>query len=235
MPTTSPLEFSVDRKSRLKLKEQLQILAMEPREQRKVIMTMARAVRKQAATNIRQQRTVEGRSMAPRKDARVKRRMLTKLARPNKRRGLQVYGRGNAAAELTYGNKLTGQIAYRHQHGIAEPWTSARASKVYGTPDYGAPATRAQAKALNAAGYRVSVKKKRGKGSRLKRVSIKWICENLTQGQAGSILKILNGGKQGQSRWETKPAARSFLGATPEQAEGMLQDLARRTIEQLKK
>jgi hypothetical protein len=133
------------------------------------------------------------------------------------------------------GIEVLAKLPYRHQHGIAEPWSAARAAEQYGTPNYKAPATRAQAKALNAAGYRVSVKKKRGKGSRLKRVSIKWICENLTQGQAGKLIKLLSGNNTHSSRWESKPAARPFLGATPEDKKEMLHDLARRTIEQLKK
>lgn len=74
-------------------------------------MTMARTVRKQAALNIRQQRTVEGRRMAPRKDSRIKRRMLKNLAKPNGKKGLQVFGRGHDAAELAYGNRGVGKVA----------------------------------------------------------------------------------------------------------------------------
>lgn len=232
----SPLEFSVDRKSRLKLKEQLQILAMEPREQRKLVMTMARTMRKQAAVNIRQQQTVDGRAMAPRKDARNKRRLLRGLAKAKigGGKGLTVYGRGTNAAEVTYGNKVSGQIAYRHQHGVPEPWNKKKAEKVYGRPDYNKPATRAQAKSLIAAGYRAPVKRKRGKGTRLKRVSVKWIRENMTLGQAGRILRHLRDVGHSKTRWEVDPPARPFLGATPEHAEEMLQDLARQTIQQIK-
>lgn len=237
MANNSALEFSVDRKSRLKLKEQLDILAMPPREQRKIIMTMARAVRKQAVLNIRQQRTVEGLPMAPRKDARNKRRLLRGLAKAKvgKSKGLTVYGRGSDSAEVTYGNQGAGQIANRHQKGIPEPWSKKKAEKVYGRPDYNKPATRVQAKSLIDAGYRVRKKRKRGKGTLLKRVSVKWIREHMTLGQAGRILRFMRGTGLSKTRWDVETPARPFLGATPDDAKEMLQDLARQTIEKLKK
>lgn len=236
MTKPSLLDFTVDKKSRLALMEQLNILAMPPREQRKVIMDMARAVRKQAVLNIRQQRTIDGSPMTPRKDARIRRRLLRGLgkAKVGKSKGLAVYGRGIDAAEVTYGNQGAGKIAFRHQYGIPEPWTKQKAEKVYGQPDYDKPATRAQAKSLIDAGYRVRVKRKRGKGTRLKRVSSKWIRENMTLGQAGRILRFLRDVGHSKNRWEIDTPARPFLGATPEQADAMLEDLARRTIQQIK-
>ncbi|SHJ72024.1 hypothetical protein ACQ0P8_16325 (plasmid) [Halodesulfovibrio aestuarii] len=236
------LNLSVDKRSRLRLREQLTLLQMPPKKQRRIVMSMARTVRKQAAQNIRQQRTVRGTQMAPRKNSRNKNRLLKKLAGTKlgknpkgKGKGLNVYGRGKTKAEVTWGNAFAARIAYAQQHGIAQKWSASKARKRYGVPNYKAPATRAQAKALLDAGYRLRVRKKRGKGTRLKRVTIKWIRENMTVGKAALILNILRGNENRPTAWEVKPEARPFLGVPAEKADEMLQDLARQTLQQLKK
>lgn len=180
--------------------------------------------------------------MSPRQNARNKRRMLKKLAGTKlgkspagKGKGLNVYGRGTSVAEVTWGNAFAAKIAYAQQHGIGQRWTAAKARKRYGVPDYKAPASRDQAKALLEAGFKVRVAKKRGKGTRLKRVSIKWIRENISMGKAAVILNILRGEGSHPQSWEVKPKARPFLGVPAEKADEMLQDLARQTIDQLKK
>jgi phage gpG-like protein len=45
----------------------------------------------------------------------------------------------------------------------------------------------------------------------------------------------MRGAGLSKTRWDVETPARPFLGATPDDAKEMLQDLARQTIEKLKK
>lgn len=214
----------------MRLREQLDILSLPRRTRRNITMRIGRAVIKDTKANIRKQRTVYGRSMEERRDTRTKRKMLRRMGK-----GLKPYMRGANRVDVTWSNGLTAKIADRHQRGVPEPWTPTKALKVYGVPDFKKPATRAQAKALKAEGYRLRVKKKRGKGCTLRRVSIKWIMENLSRGQAGTILRQMRDKtKRGSQRWEVKPAARPFLGPKPGTENMFLDDLARTALSEIR-
>ncbi|BCS89972.1 virion morphogenesis protein [Pseudodesulfovibrio sediminis] len=230
MPSSNaPLRLKTDPRGRLRLHEQLDILSMSPRTRRNITMRMGRKVAKAAKANIRQQKTIHGTSMEPRKDSRNKRKMLRGFGRH-----IKPYMRGTDRVEVTFGNDYTARLAGRHQYGIAEPWTTAKAQKIYKRPDYKAPTTRAQAKALKAEGYRLRVQKKRGKGCTLRRVSIKWIMDHLSVGQAGAILRDMRTGtKRGKQQWEVKPAARPFLGPKPGTEKEFLNELARDTMAEI--
>ncbi len=94
-------------------------------------------------------------------------------------------------------------------------------------PDYKARATRAQAKALLREGYRLMVPAKGG-GRRPKRVTVQWIEEKMTLGQAGLILRLIRTGQtRGKQSWRDTVPARPFLGVTPQQAEDLSQKLVK--------
>ncbi|MCJ2164652.1 MULTISPECIES: virion morphogenesis protein [unclassified Pseudodesulfovibrio] len=230
MSKNSPvLKLNTDPDGRLRLREQLALVALPRRTRRNITMRMGREIIKEAKTNIRQQRTTYGRSMEGRKDTRKRRKLLRGFGR-----GLKPFMRGSDRVDVTWSNSMTAQLADRHQNGIAEQWTASKARKVYGVPDYSKPATREQAKALKAEGYKLRVKKSRGKGHTLRRVPIKWITENLSRGQAGAILRQMRDGKKrGKQSWEVKPAARPFLGPKPGTEEKFLNDLARQTMAEI--
>ena len=229
MSKTSPvMNLTTDPQGRLRLSEQLALVALPRRTRRNITMRMGREIVKEAKANIRQQRTTSGRSMEGRKDTRKRRKLLRGFGR-----GLKPFMRGSDRVDVTWGSSVTAQLADRHQNGIAEQWTPAKARKVYGVPDYSKPATRAQAKALKAEGYRLRVKKPRGKGHTLRRVQIKWITDNLSRGQAGAILREMRGKQHGKQRWEVKPAARPFLGPKPGTEDKFLNDLARQTMAEI--
>jgi hypothetical protein len=222
----SPLRLDTDRAGRLHLDEQLHLLSLPRRTRRNITMRMGRSVIKDAKANIRQQRSIHGGSMEPRKDTRKKRKMLRGFGR-----GLKPYMRGSDRVDVTWGNPLTAKLADRHQNGIAEPWTADKARKIYGIPDYSKPATRAQAKSLLAEGYRLRVRRGSGKGCTLRRVSVKWITENLSRGQAGLILRAMRDeSKHGKQRWSVEPAARPFLGPKPGAENEFLNDIAREAL-----
>lgn len=220
------IAIRVDRKSRLRLQDQLDLLKLTPAKRRRMMNGIGKQVRLDAKKNIRQQRTIMGRAMAPRKVKRGKRKMLLGLGKK-----IVVDHKGDLHAEVTWKNTMTGQIARRQQDGLPERWTAAKARKVHGVPNYQAPATAAQARSLIREGFRLRTKKKRGKGVALKRVPMKWIRENMKLGQAGLILRLMRTGKEtGPQAWAVKPASRPFLGATPEIASAVLTDLARQAL-----
>jgi len=85
-----------------------------------------------------------------------------------------------------------------------------------GSPDYDAEATKAQARALLKEGFKRPVGKYRSgakKGQRKnRRVSQKWIMENMTLGQAGLILRLLRDEAESKKAWELTVPARPFFG-----------------------
>ncbi|MBC17038.1 MAG: virion morphogenesis protein [Desulfovibrio sp.] len=225
-----PFQLDTDPRGRMRLYEQLDIVSLPHRTRRNITMRMGRSIIKDAKQNIRRQRTIHGRSMAERKGTRTKRKLLRKMGK-----GLKPFMRGPNRVDLTWANGMTAKIADRHQRGIPEQWTAPKAEKVYGKPDYDNPATRGQARALKAEGYRLRVKKKRGKGCTLRRVSMKWIMQNLTVGQAGIILRQMRDKtRRGKQRWEVKPTARPFLGPKPGTEYKFLDDLARAALSQIR-
>jgi len=226
----SPMRLDTDPRGRLRLHEQLDLLSLPRRTRRNITMRMGRAVIKDSKGNLRQQRTIYGRSMEERRDTRTKRKMLRRMGK-----GLKPFMRGSNRVDVTWANGLTAKIADRHHRGVPEPWTPTKALKVYGVPDYNKPATRDQAKALKAEGYRLRVQKKKGKGCTLRRVSIKWIMENLSRGQAGTILRQMRDNTtRGKQSWEVKPAARPFLGPKPGTEDQFLDDLARTALSEIR-
>lgn len=217
------IAIRVDRKSQLRLREQLDLLALPPAKRRRLMNGISKKVRMEARGNIRQQRTIVGRAMAPRKQKRGRRKMLMGLGKR-----MTTVHKGSFHAEVTWKNTMTGQIARRHQDGLPERWTAAKARRVHGVPNYNAPATAKQAKALIREGFKLRAKKKRGKGVALKRVPQKWIRENMKLGQAGLILRLMRTGKDtGPQSWAIVGPARPFLGVTVDQANEYLKQLVR--------
>ena len=221
------LTFRDDPKGRLKLREQLDILALPPKQKRKLVRMMATDVRKQARQNIRQQRTVSGSPMAPRKDTRNKRKLLRRMGKP-----MVIFNKSNHEAVVGFKGNKAGVIASKHQHGTSERMTATKAEKRAGTPDYKDRADRKQAKSLIQEGYRLPVPGKNGR-TKLKRVSQKWIRENMSCGQAGLILRMMRNEKSKQS-WTMTTPARPFLGADEKDAQQMLDSLARTSLARLR-
>jgi len=224
------IKGKVDRRSHLRLHEQLGLISLPRQRRRRILRRMGTTAREDFRQNIRQQKTIHGSPMAARQNSRVRRRMLMGLSKK-----MGVMQRSDTRIDVGWRNGLTAKIARRQQDGIGEVWTASKARKVYGTPDYDAPATRAQAKALIELGYRRRVKKKRGKGVALKRVSQKWIRENITLGQAGVIIRLMRDGEaEGPQRWEVKPEARPFLGVPENKTDEYLNGMARQMVKELR-
>ena len=207
------------------LNAQLDRFAREAKERQKLARRMGGYVRTLSRQNIKRQRTVDGAAMTPAQKRRAARPMLMGLHSQMVVRAAE----GNKGVTVSWENPLLAAIGFRHQEGIGENWSPGRARNVYGQPNYKARATRKQAKALLREGYRLMVPAKGG-GRRPKRVTVQWIEEKMTLGQAGLILRLLRTGQtKGKQSWRDTVPARPFLGVTPQQAE----DLSRKLVKSL--
>ncbi len=196
----------------LTLMRQLQVLTMPAAKRKKFHRQVTRLVIREARANIKAQRTVDGKPFEPRAHQSNKKPMLNKLSKGRK---LKAYVGPNKAT-VTWPHHKTGRIARAHQEGYTETVTAAQMKKVRGVPDYDAPATKKQAQALIKAGFKRPVGKfksgaKKGQ-SKSRRVSMKWIVENMTQGKAALILRILRDKTRTEKSWPLKVPARPFFG-----------------------
>lgn len=226
----SDISLNLDKKAMLRLGDQIDVLTMGPVRRRKLLRKIGKQTRTNVRKNVRNQTTVTGQAMDPRAD-RKKRKMFRKMAK-----GMVVRLPNDHAAVITWKNAGQAKTAYRHHHGVPEDFTASRAAKVYGVPNYQKPATPAQAKALNQEGYKRPVARKRGKGGAiLKKMSQKWIRENMSQGQAGLILRLMRtNSTRGKQRWTIQVPERPILGATPQQANTYLTAMATDALKEIR-
>jgi hypothetical protein len=188
----------------LSLKQQLQLLALPANKRVRILKTLGRYEKAKTRKRIKEQRTVTGQKFSPRADGK-KTRMLKKMGR-----SLEPYVKNSKRLELKHKKSLTGRIAALQQEGGSERMSASRMARIHGKPDYKAPCTRSQAKALRNEGYKV----KRGKGKSYRKASVREIMAALSQGKASLILQKLRG-NTAKSNWQVPVKARPFLGDTP--------------------
>ncbi|MFS1525814.1 phage virion morphogenesis protein [Microbulbifer sp. 2304DJ12-6] len=205
------MRATLDLSGHLTLRRQLQLLALKPAQRRRLAATLGRKVRVYSRKRLRAQKDLNNRAWAVRSKPRSGKRKL--LRGMSKRMRLHSDTRG---AEVGYTANVTGKIAYAHQHGVPETWNAAKAHKLRGKPDYEAPATRRQARALKREGYVV-----RRKGGKKKKPTMRWITEHVTLGQAGLVLKQMREGGQSKTSWVIPLPERSFLGADGREIEAL--------------
>ncbi len=205
--------LTVDVASGLNASQRLQLIAMPPAKRRRVLANIGRKVRVASRKRLRTQRDIQGKKWQGRQSGKS-RKMLRGISKR------MVVLSNSSQTDVTFKHTKTGRIAYAQQYGIAQEMTAAQAAKQYGTPDYKAPASASQAKALRNAGYKI--RRKRGKG--WKSPTLKWITQNISNGQAGFILRLLRDETPKKS-WTINLPARSFLGATQNDINAMAQTL----------
>jgi len=211
------------------LNAQLDRFARTIQERQKIARKQGGSVRTLSRKNIRRQQTVAGAPFERRKNARDTRRMLLGLDRE-----MAVISRASSGGGVvvSWKNRLVAGIAGRHQLGLGEAWDPPLAAKVYGVPKYGNPCTRRQAKALIREGYRLMVPapgggRGPGRNKRPRRVTVMWLEQNFSLGQAGLILRLMRTGKaRGAQAWKDTVPVRDFLGVTDAQANDMAAKLA---------
>jgi phage gpG-like protein len=168
--------------------------------QRRVVKIVAKKALELSKNRVKNQTDLQGRAWQARKSGQRK-KMLVKLGRL-----LKIVATTDSTAEIGWANRLTATIAGKHQFGSTETFNKSqfRDRQRLSSSD---PATRAQAKALLDAGYKI----RRANGRGHKTPTIKWIVANLNVGRAGVILRALRGTKQS---WPVVLPPRSFLGVT---------------------
>ena len=205
------LVITPNSKQALSAKQQLQLLALPPAKRIRLLKKLGRFERKLARQRIRTQTTVEGNKFAERENGK-KTKMLKRMGKT-----LEPYVKASNRLELKHKANLTGRIASLHQEGGVERMTASRMARIHGKPDYKAPCTRSQAKALSAEGYKV----RKAKGNGYRRASIKEIMANVTHGKATLVLSKMRDDKRRNS-WPIPVKARPFLGDTTANVQAQL-------------
>jgi hypothetical protein len=205
MSANSGLSITPNKQQALSLKNQLLLLSLPANKRVRILKTLGRYEKALARKRIREQSTITGSQMAGRTNGK-KAKMLKRMGKT-----LEPYVKSANRLELKHKAGLTGRIAALHQDGGSESMSASRMARIHGTPNYSAPCSRSQAKALSAEGYKV--RKAKGKGYR--RASVREIIANLSHGKAGVILQAMRGQKN-KRNWQIPVKARPFLGDTTE-------------------
>jgi len=182
---------------------ELKLLTLPPARRKRAMSQIGREVQKQARINVRQQRDVSGRSFEGRKKRRTKKgKMLSGLVKSKNMR------QKASPNDVTIGfkNDMMARIAYEHQMGMRRKAKARRMSNEQKEAWKNDEATRKQAVAMNALGFRVAAK-----GGKKRRVSQTWIMKNLTKFQALGILYALRAGESRVSSWDTILPDRKFF------------------------
>ncbi|WP_299594331.1 phage virion morphogenesis protein [uncultured Microbulbifer sp.] len=216
------MSVRIDIAGQVGVKKMLKVLQLPPAKRKRLLAQVGRKVRVFSRKRLRQQRGIDGQPWEARKSG--NRKML---------RGISKRMQVKTDPEKTvigFKDGMTAGIAYQHQHGVTEHWTADKAEQVYGQPDYDAPATRKQAKALREEGYKV----RRGSGRGWRRPSLKWVTENMTVGQAGIILRSMRDAEPSAS-WKIPLPARTFLGVNLTEIRELATTLIDETLERFQR
>ena len=217
----SALSIGYDRRHAGRIQQDIGLLSLPNTSRKRVFQNAGRRYLKASREHIREQKTVYGNPFEKRKYGKGK---LLK----NMGRSLKFYPSPNHV-KVTWPNKSVAKLGYRQQFGIDEVMTASRMVKIHGQPDYEAPATKKQAKALLEAGFTISAGKKFKSGvnkgkTRRKRPSQRWIIDNMKLGQAGLIIRTLRNTTNPPKSWKTPVPARPFLGMAGGDAAQVLTD-----------
>lgn len=205
------LTITPNRTQALNASNQIALLKLPSAKRIRILKTLGRYERALARKRIRTQTTVDGGQFEARANGK-KGRMLKRLGKT-----LEPFVKNANRLELKHKAALTGRIAALHQDGGSEQMSASRMARIHGSPDYNAPCSRSQAKALSAEGYKV----RKAKGNGYRRASLNEIMSTLSQGQAGVILRSMRD-KPNKQRWEIPVAARPFLGDSADNVQRQL-------------
>jgi Phage virion morphogenesis family len=201
----------------LEIKKRLQLLQLPASKRRQFLGGFGREIKRQTARNLRAGKDVDGKAWEPRKRGK-NRRLLRRL---------------NRQIEPVFATPDSVQISFkgivaRQQHdGFTKAMNAAEMIRENGkgkTQDV--PASAKQAKSLRAAGFKVRVQ---GAKKKWRSPSLSWIRQNMSQQQAGLVLKILRG-DESKTSWITKIPARGFLGLTEAQINSFVNTIFDNTI-----
>lgn len=186
------------------LAAELKLLSL-PREKRKrALGQIGREVKKQARKNVRNQRNTRGQAFQERRKQRAREgEMLSGFVKGSNIRQKSK----EMSVTVGFKNDVMGKMAAAHQEGQTQT-IRAKPMSVKQKNDWrNEPASQAQANAILRLGWSTS----RRRDGKRKKISRKYIMENLTKLQALGLLHELNGKRQGKKSWQTKLPAREFF------------------------
>ncbi|SQZ87241.1 phage virion morphogenesis protein [Escherichia coli] len=206
---------------------------LSPAKARKLLVRIAKyGLIPAAKRNVKSQRTPEGAAWAPRKrpdkaSGRHKNKMLLGLPKlmairaDNDGKTVRIYFKRGDYATRTHAGAVAQiqQNGARITHRGSRKWSAGVMETMREQP-----ATRRQAHRLLSLGFRAptgAVNKKTGRRN-YRKPSLKWIMENMSRLQAGTVINILKG-KEARNTWEITIPARAFLGASGEELTRILE------------
>jgi hypothetical protein len=201
-------------------------LFMLPKERRKrALGQMGREIKKQARKNVKSQRNVRGESFKERRKKRTKEGdMLSGFV---KGRNIRQRTRG-LSVTVDFKNEVMGKMARVHQEGQTQNMKARKMTAQQKSDWRDEPATQAQANAILRLGWASS----RRRDGKRKKISRKYIMENLTKLQALGMLYKLKGNRKGKQSWQVKLPAREFFPNDTQWVKQMAHDVV---INELKK
>lgn len=208
---------------RQRLRQQLNYLRLSKNEQRQITRAMGRKVKRFSGQRITQQKDLDGRRFAPRA-SRQRKKMLRGL-----KKGMLVQAHRHGAKVAFRG----GKVAYKHQHGWKETLTAKRyierQEKANPSEERnpGKRCSKAQAKALYTLGY----KRNTGK-NRYRRATQSWMQQNLSENQAGLMIRMLRD-KKAKQQWTITTPERAFLGVNRRENAQLMDLLSQRITERV--
>lgn len=178
----------------------------------KMLKKVAQRIRSVSGKRITQQTDLTGTAFKPRSlntDEKLKnKKMLRGL-----RQKLGIVSVSANRAEIGFRGD-TERVAAEQQQGLTQKVTAAQNRASNGGS--AKPATKKQAKAMLALGFKVKI------NGKTKKPTLKYITEHYTIARAGLILRHLKG-EQPKNNWDVVLPARSFLGVTEQDMQGILQ------------
>ncbi len=187
------------------ISKDFKLLILSPEEKRTFLLSMVRAVGKKARDHYRNQSDVEGSAWEQRKKG--KKRMERKVSL---QKNMRFYG-DSLSATVTYKNPLTGSVARKQQEGAIDIGSVKQLQKKEASFNIDrqkkGSCPRSLAKKLVENDF--TLKSKNGR----RKVSVKWIMDNISLGQAGAIYHTIVHSAHNQV-WQIRTPARSFLGAS---------------------
>lgn len=174
----------------------LATLELPAAKRRQVLQNAARRIKREAQQNARAQRKPEGGGWEKRQ--RGSKKMMRRIP------ALMSITPTSDDVKMHWKNPVHADMAARHHYGKSEHVTAAQLKRQRGQPDYDAPVKRGMAVKLRQLGYMVK------QGKKKITPSIKWITQNLKQGQAGLIIRILKA-ESAKKEWDIPVPPRPWL------------------------
>ncbi|EGR1038533.1 phage virion morphogenesis protein [Vibrio cholerae] len=196
------ITIRADRDSQLMLMESLKLLTLPAKKKKGLLEQAALISREKSRSNAAKQESQEGTAWKERKrlsGKKSRKKMLQGIARL-----MGVISVDEKRAVVGWKVGMTSKIAAYHHSGGSYKMSASKIRAIRGKPDYQAPATKEQARALRKEGFKARI------NGRKRRPTNTWVMENLKQGQAGLIIRLLRNSKQVRS-WDIKAETRQFV------------------------